>query len=93
MGWSIIARRRAIALDPKYAVAHNDLGTLLERIGRLREAEAAYLKAIEADPRHSRAHCNLAGLRKRAGKPEDAARLYRKALARPWGSTAVSVSN
>src|SRR5262249_9028955 len=39
--------RRAMALDPKLAPAHNDLGTILQAQGRLEEAEVCYRRAIE----------------------------------------------
>ena len=49
----------AIALDPGYAPALNQLGMLLRRNGKFLEAEAAYLKAITASPDYALAHYNL----------------------------------
>ena len=45
------AYRRAIELDPAYALPWNNLGYLLQdHLARYEEAEAAYRKAIEFDP-------------------------------------------
>ena len=49
----------AIALDPGYAPALNQLGMLLRRNGKFLEAEAAYLKAVTASPDYALAHYNL----------------------------------
>ena len=45
-----VAVRRAIALDPHYAVAHRQLGHLLSQMGRHEEARAAMDRARELDP-------------------------------------------
>jgi DNA-binding winged helix-turn-helix (wHTH) protein/Flp pilus assembly protein TadD len=42
--------RRAIALDPEYAVAHHWYGTILFQRGRLAEASHELHRAIELDP-------------------------------------------
>ena len=49
----------AIALDPGYAPALNQLGMLLRKNGKFLEAEAAYLKAVTASPDYALAHYNL----------------------------------
>jgi tetratricopeptide (TPR) repeat protein len=49
----------ALALDPDYAPALNQLGMLLRRNGKFLEAEAAYLKAVTASPDYALAHYNL----------------------------------
>jgi tetratricopeptide (TPR) repeat protein len=49
----------ALALDPEYAPALNQLGMLLRRNGKFLEAEAAYLKAVTATPDYALAHYNL----------------------------------
>ena len=53
------AFRQALAIDPSYAAAHNDLGYVLELEGRLPEARAEYRKAIEEQPDFRQAHFNL----------------------------------
>ena len=45
-----VAVRRAIELDPHYAVAHRTLGHLLSQMGRHDEARAAMGRARELDP-------------------------------------------
>ncbi len=49
----------ALAIDPEYAPALNQLGMLLRRNGNFLEAEAAYLKAVTASPDYALAHYNL----------------------------------
>jgi len=49
----------ALAIDPDYAPALNQLGMLLRRNGKFLEAEAAYMKAVTASPDYALAHYNL----------------------------------
>ena len=49
----------AMAVDPNYAPALNQLGMLLRRNGNFLEAEAAYLKAVTVSPGYALAHYNL----------------------------------
>jgi tetratricopeptide (TPR) repeat protein len=49
----------ALAIDPEYAPALNQLGMLHRRNGNFLEAEAAYLKAVTANPDYALAHYNL----------------------------------
>jgi Flp pilus assembly protein TadD len=51
--------RTAIALDPKFADAHNNLGNALRRKGEVDAAIACYQKAVELDPKYAKAHDNL----------------------------------
>jgi tetratricopeptide (TPR) repeat protein len=50
---------RALAIDPKHAVANNELGILLREAGKFEEAEKAYRRALENDPSYALAHYNL----------------------------------
>ena len=51
---------RCIALDPKHAKAHNNLGALLKNVRKDYDgAERHYRKAIELDPKQTAAHRNL----------------------------------
>ncbi len=50
---------RALAVDPKHAVANNELGILLRESGKFEEAERAYRRALETDPSYALAHYNL----------------------------------
>ena len=49
----------ALALNPKYPAALNQLGQLLRRNGDFSAAEAAYLKAVTVSPDYALAHYNL----------------------------------
>src|SRR5262249_49967828 len=51
--------RKAIALDPKYAQAHNNLGIALQGKDQVEEAIASFRKAIALDPKYAIAHNNL----------------------------------
>ena len=50
----------ALRLMPYWAGAHNNLGVLLERGGRLDEAIDHYHKALRLDPDYAKARANLA---------------------------------
>ncbi len=52
--------RKAIEIDPTYAVAYNDLGVILESKGQLDDAEKNYMRATEVDPQYLSAYSNLA---------------------------------
>jgi tetratricopeptide (TPR) repeat protein len=73
--------RQAIAIDPRYAGAHTNLGVVLESQGKEAEAEKHCRQAIAIDPRLAQAHVNLGWLLERQGKLAEALPLYRKALA------------
>jgi tetratricopeptide (TPR) repeat protein len=49
----------ALAIDPDYAPALNQLGMLHRRNGNFLEAEAAYMKAVTVSPDYALAHYNL----------------------------------
>ena len=49
----------ALALNPEYPPALNQLGQLLRRNGDFSAAEAAYLKAVTVSPDYALAHYNL----------------------------------
>ena len=73
--------RRAIALDPEYAFAHNNLGVFLRSQGRINEAEVMYRKAITLDPKYFNAHNNLGSLLQEKGRQEEADKHFRIAKA------------
>ena len=62
---AITAYRNALAIDPNYAMALNNLGTELMNQNRLKEAEVAYIKALSIDPNGS--WTNLAEVRHQLG--------------------------
>jgi tetratricopeptide (TPR) repeat protein len=53
------AYRRAIELDPTLANAYTNLGNLMFRRGRAKEAESFYLRALQIDPEQPEAFYNL----------------------------------
>src|SRR3989440_6145680 len=52
-------REEAITLEPLHAVYHANSGNVLQRLGRLEEAEAAYRKALQLQPTTRSAHSSL----------------------------------
>jgi tetratricopeptide (TPR) repeat protein len=75
--------RRAIQLNPTYAVAHDQLGTALELRGLIgSETESAYRRAIQLDPSFAPAYAHLGRLLRRRGSNRDAAGMYEEALRR-----------
>ena len=59
---AIATYRKAIGLDPDYAMAHFNLGNAYSSLGRKQEAIAYYKKAIELNPGYAKAYYNLAVL-------------------------------
>jgi len=86
------ACRKALAIDPKFALAWYRLGTLLHvDLSRPEEAGHAYRNAVAIDPRYTRAWLSLGMLLEdELCRFEEAERAYRKALeiepedAAPW---------
>ena len=74
------AYQRALELDPGYADAACNLGSVRFHQGRRDEARAAFLLAVEAAPFHVEAHLNLGVLCEEDGGDEQALAHYRKAL-------------
>jgi tetratricopeptide (TPR) repeat protein len=71
---------KTLDLNSNYAEAHNNLGVLLEGMGRTDEALAHYLKALEIDPNDNEAHNNLGILLSNMGRTDEAMTHYLKAL-------------
>lgn len=69
---AIACYRKAIELDPKYAIVHNNLGGTLQSQGKLDEAIACWRKAIEVDPKHPMAYNNLGVALHKQGKLKEA---------------------
>ncbi|HZB43893.1 MAG TPA: tetratricopeptide repeat protein, partial [Pyrinomonadaceae bacterium] len=72
--------RKAIEIDPNYAIAHNNLGNALNELKRHEEAEAAYRRAIELDPNYAIAYYNLGTALRDLKRHEEAEAAYRKAI-------------
>ncbi|MGQ0512282.1 MAG: O-linked N-acetylglucosamine transferase, SPINDLY family protein [Betaproteobacteria bacterium] len=74
--------REALALDPAFAKAANNLGALRQLAGDLAQAMQYYEQAVRADPELFQALINLADLHKRLGSAARALPWLRKALER-----------
>jgi len=73
LGQALSAYQKAIIIKPGYADAYNDMGVVLEAMGREIDALAAYQEAIRFDPRLGPAHTNLALLYEKRGDLDKAA--------------------
>ena len=74
------AYARAVALDPRHAAAHVNLGRLLQDAGRPAEAADHYRAALAAQPAHPTAAFNLGTALEDLGRRAEAIEAYRKAL-------------
>jgi len=64
--------REAIRINPDHAVAHTDLGSLLQELERYDEAEKECREAIKIDPDYAEAHGNLGIIFLETERPEEA---------------------
>ena len=71
----------AIELDPDYADAHCNLGSLYYNRDRRGTARACFERALKIDPNHVEANLNLAIALEDQGQDESALRHYKRALA------------
>lgn len=74
------AYERAIELDPGYADAHCNLGSVRYNQNRRDEARRCFERAVELVPGHVEANLNLGALYEEDGRDERALRHYRSAL-------------
>lgn len=70
--------RQAIAVDPTFGWAWTNLGVVHRQLGRLDEAERAYLEGYRLDPEDATPLSNLASLYAAQGKERKAARFERR---------------
>ena len=77
---AIAAYRKALDANPNAPGALVNLGTILFRMRKLKDAETFYLRAVAADPAYPLAHFNLGNLYDEQGKTEDARRFYQSAI-------------
>ncbi len=73
--------RRALAIRPDNAAAHNVLGNVLSELGRYDEAETHYQRALEQRPDSPVYLFNYATVLRATGKRDRAIELLRRALA------------
>jgi len=72
--------RRALALNPRLAAAHNSLGSILGTQGRLDDAVQHFREALRLEPDNPEAHNNLGLALRTMGEREDAVRHFEAAL-------------
>ena len=72
--------KECLQINPDFAEAHNNLGVLLDDMGRKEDAEAEYREALRINLDFAVAHYNLGVLLKEMGRKEDAEAEYRDAL-------------
>src|ERR1017187_9798363 len=72
--------RKAVAINPKEASNHYNLGAALFDAGRVEEAIAQYNQALDLSPEYAEAHTNLAAALARNGRLDDAIAHFTKAL-------------
>lgn len=80
-GEALAHYRRAVALDPKLAVAHSGLGVLMGKLGRLPEAEAHLRLSVELSPMDAKLRNNLGTCQLYRGNAREAVKQFEKALA------------
>ncbi|MBN3922249.1 tetratricopeptide repeat protein [Nostoc sp. NMS4] len=72
--------RQAIALQPNLVQAHNNLGEVLQKQGRLNDALKSYEQALKINPDYAYAYHNLGYFFQQKGNFEQAIEAYEKAL-------------
>ena len=77
---AISSLRRAIALDPTFALVYTTLGSLLARQGKIEDAIKAIESAVDLDPKNFIGHQQLSQLYAEQGRIDDAIGAARKAL-------------
>jgi Flp pilus assembly protein TadD len=71
--------KQAIAANPSYAGAYNNLGIVYERLGRP-DAQAEFERAIQLQPDFTHAHFNLGRFLIRAGRDSEAAKVLQRTI-------------
>ena len=79
-GEAITNYNKVLELDPDYAPAHINLGTLHYNRGDYRQAEKCYRKAIELDPKYALAYFDLGNVLDETGRIPEAIRAYQTAV-------------
>ncbi len=75
-----IATRKAIELQPDFAISHLNLGSILEDSDKLEEAENSFRRAIKLQPDLAKAHSNLGRILIEFDKLKEAEISFRKAI-------------
>ena len=69
-----------VAKSPQNYRGHNNLGSALEKQGRIKEAIEHYLKALQIRPEYAKAYHNLGNAYVKQGRTQEAIKHYLKAL-------------
>jgi len=77
---AIACYQEAICLQGDYVAAYNQLGNVLQTLGKSEEAIACYQKVLEINPNMAAAHCNLGSIWQIQGKTEEAIAAYQRAI-------------
>jgi uncharacterized protein (TIGR03032 family) len=78
---AVICFQEAIALQPDYVGAYNQLGNALQGLGESEQEIACYQKILEINPNVAAAHCNLGSIWQTQEKFEAAIAAYQRAIA------------
>jgi superkiller protein 3 len=78
---AIAAYETAIALNPQYTAAYNNLGRVLSDQNRTADAINAFRQAIALDPRNAVAYSNLGNLLRSQGNSDEAIDAFSKTIA------------
>lgn len=70
----------AIKLAPDYYKAYNNAGIVVQKMGKLDEAEIYYRKALEIEPKYSDALENLGSILFAKGKSDEAIAKYKESI-------------
>jgi tetratricopeptide (TPR) repeat protein len=69
-----------LSIDPRHAVAHNNLGAAYSKLGQYRRAEEQFRRAIGIRESYADAHCNLGTTLRWRGRSGDSEAPLRRAL-------------
>jgi len=78
---AVEAYERAVAVDPEYADAWCNLGTVLYSQERRTRARECFERTLELEPHHLEGHLNMAAMFEESGRLESALAHYKRALA------------
>lgn len=78
---AVDAYERAVAVDPDYADAWCNLGTVLYSQERRARARECFERTLELEPHHLEGHLNMAAMFEESGRLESALAHYKRALA------------
>jgi tetratricopeptide (TPR) repeat protein len=77
---AVVCLRKALAIDPGNARAHNSIGVALQQLGQAEEALSHHQQALALSPDMAEAHAGLGNAHRLLGRLEEAAGHYQNAL-------------